>query len=86
MLMSIIGTTSEAPPPAPPPLMPNTGPRLGSRSAAALVTPMRASPCTRPIVVVVLPSPAGVGVIAETSTSLPRRGRRMNAPSETLAL
>ncbi len=86
MLMSIIGSTSEAPPPAPPPFMPNTGPRLGSRSAAALFTPILASPCTRPIEVVVLPSPAGVGVIAETSTSLPRGGLSRKSFSGSFAL
>src|ERR1041385_4365381 len=78
MLMSSTGTTSEAPPPAPPPFMPNVGPRLGSRSATAERTPIFASPCARPTLVVVLPSPAGVGVIADTSTSLPRRGRLRN--------
>ena len=84
--MSSTGTTSDAPPPAPPPFMPNVGPREGSRSATAARTPIFASPCTRPTVVVVLPSPAGVGVIAETSTSLPRRGRSMNSLSGSLAL
>src|SRR5712691_11437296 len=78
MLMSSTGTTSDAPPPAPPPFMPNVGPRLGSRSATALLTPIFASPCASPTLVVVLPSPAGVGVMADTSTSLPLRGRPVN--------
>ena len=84
--MSIIGTTSEAPPPVAAALQPKTGPieRLAKRGRAR--TPMRASPCTRPMDVVVLPSPAGVGVMAETSTSLPRRGRSLNAFSDSLAL
>ena len=45
-----------------PPLMPNTGPREGSRSAITAFLPMRAMASPRPIVVVVLPSPAGVGI------------------------
>ena len=35
---------------------------------------MRFSPSVRPMLVVVLPSPAGVGVMAVTSTSLPVGG------------
>ena len=70
-LISSIGTTWAYPPPAAPPLTPNTGPRLGSRSATVTSLPMRLRPSARPMVVVVLPSPAGVGVIAVTSTSLP---------------
>ena len=71
--MSSDGTTCDAPPPVPPPFIPKTGPSDGSRSATAALTPIFARPCARPIEVVVLPSPAGVGVIAETSTSRPRR-------------
>ena len=65
--------------------MPNVGPRLGSRSATAVRTPIFASPWARPTLVVVLPSPAGVGVMAVTSTSLPRRGRPRNAASASFA-
>ena len=68
-LMSSIGTTCARPPPAAPPFIPNTGPSDGSRSAAAARTPMRFSPSVSPTVVVVLPSPAGVGERAVTSTS-----------------
>ena len=70
-LMSSIGTTWAYPPPAAPPLMPNTGPKLGSRKATITFSPRFASASARPTVVVVLPSPAGVGLIAVTSTSLP---------------
>ena len=61
-------------------------PSNADRSAAAAFTPIFARPCTRPTVVVVLPSPAGVGVMAETSTSLPRRGLPVNAFNEIFAL
>src|SRR5664280_637794 len=55
--------------------------------------PIRLSPWTRPIVVVVLPSPSGVGVMAVTTTYLPRRpaaaasaSRRVIPSRRTLAL
>jgi hypothetical protein len=38
------------------------------------------------MVVVVLPSPAGVGVMADTSTNLPRAGRPWNAENGNFAL
>ncbi len=47
------------------------------------------APCARPTVVVVLPSPSGVGVMAVTSTYLPRgfsRSTRSRPSSVTLAL
>ena len=69
--ISSIGTTCACPPPAAPPFMPNTGPSDGSRSPTKTFLPMRRIPSARPIVVVVLPSPAGVGVMAVTSISLP---------------
>ena len=83
-LMSSIGTTCERPPPVPPPFMPSVGPIDGSRSAMTGRAPMRQSACPRPMVMVVLPSPAGVGVIDETTTSLPSgalaaRGQRAEA-------
>ncbi len=59
------------PPPAAPPFMPNTGPRLGSRRQITAFLPIRLSASPRPTVVVVLPSPAGVGLMAETRISLP---------------
>ena len=70
-LMSSMGMTWAYPPPAAPPLMPNTGPRDGSRSATVTSLPIRRRPSARPIVVVVFPSPAGVGVMAVTRMSLP---------------
>ena len=44
--------------------MPKQGPRLGSRRAATTLWPRLAMACTRPMEVVVFPSPAGVGVMA----------------------
>ncbi len=60
----------------------------GSRSAMTGLAPIRQRAWPRPMVMVVLPSPAGVGVIAETTTSLPsgRPRRAGNADSKTLAL
>ena len=70
-LMFSIGTTWAKPPPAAPPFMPNTGPSEGSRRHTTVRRPMRLSASPRPTVVVVLPSPAGVGEIAVTRISLP---------------
>ena len=50
--------------------MPNTGPSAGSRRQITAFLPMRLSASPRPTVVVVLPSPAGVGLIAVTRISL----------------
>src|SRR6266513_614548 len=50
--------------------MPNVGPIEGWRMATIAGRPMCASAWPRPTVVVVLPSPSGVGVIAETTTYL----------------
>ncbi len=62
----------------------------GCRSTARC--PMRFRPCARPTVVVVLPSPSGVGVIAVTTMYRPRRpaapasrSSRSIASSRTLA-
>ena len=79
--MSSIGMTCAYPPPAAPPLTPNTGPKEGSRSATTTFLPMRFSPSARPMVVVVLPSPAGEGEIAVTKISLPSfpAGRRFGS-------
>ena len=80
-LMRSDGTSIERPPPVPPPLAPNTGPSEGSRSAQAARVPSRRAAWVRPIVHVVLPSPAGVGLMADTSTSFPSRGPASNAAS-----
>src|SRR6266542_3570687 len=87
-LISSIGTTCERPPPVPPPFMPSVGPIDGSRSAMTGRAPTRQSAWPSPMVIVVLPSPAGVGVIAETTTSLPsgRAFRAWSAGSSALAL
>jgi hypothetical protein len=63
-----IGTTWLKPPPAAPPFMPNVGPIAGWRTATVALLPMWEKACPRPTVVVVLPSPSGVGVMAETTT------------------
>ena len=67
-LRSSIGTTCVMPPPAAPPLMPNTGPSDGSRRHAIGDLPMWPSPWVSPTSVVVLPSPAFVGLIPATHT------------------
>ena len=69
--MSSIGTTCALPPPAAPPFMPKFGPSEASRMQIAARLPMRLRPSPRPTVVVVLPSPAGVGFMAVTRISLP---------------
>ena len=51
--------------------MPNTGPKEGSRNAITTFFPSFLRLSAKPMVVVVLPSPAGVGLIAVTSISLP---------------
>ena len=70
-LMSSIGTTCAYPPPAAPPFIPNTGPIDGSRRQITVFFPSRFRASPSPTVVVVLPSPAGVGDIAVTRISLP---------------
>ena len=87
-LMSSIGATCARPPPAAPPFMPKTGPSDGSRSATIERRPILRKPSASPTVVVDLPSPAGVGVIAVTSTSAPsgRFASRATASQRTLAL
>ena len=54
----------------------STGPSDGSRSASIALRPIRLSASASPTEVVVLPSPAGVGLIAVTRISLPWLGRR----------
>ena len=60
-----------SPPPAAEPLMLNVGPPEGWRMAPMTFFPSLPRPSTRPMVVVDLPSPSGVGVMAVTSTYLP---------------
>jgi len=85
-LMSSIGTTCACPPPVAPPLIPMIGPSAGSRSATIVRWPCRVKASARPTVVVDLPSPAGVGDIAETSTSLPVRPVGVIRRTSTFAL
>ena len=68
---SSIGTTWAYPPPAAPPFNPKHGPSDGSRRAITAFFPILSIACPSPTVVVVFPSPAGVGFMAVTSTSLP---------------
>ena len=50
--------------------MPNVGPIEGWRIETVALLPMWRMACPRPTIVVVFPSPSGVGVIAETTTYL----------------
>src|SRR5437899_1416878 len=68
--ISSIGTTWARPPPAAPPFMPKFGPSEASRMQMMAFLPMRFRPSPRPTVVVVLPSPAGVGLMAVTRTGV----------------
>ena len=60
-----------SPPPAAEPLMLKVGPPEGWRMAPETRRPRLASPWMSPMVVVVFPSPSGVGVMAVTSTYFP---------------
>ena len=86
-LMDSIGVTWARPPPVPPPLMPKTGPRDGSRRHRTARSPIVPSASTSEIDVVVLPSPALVGVTAVTQTRRPsaRSRRRSRAVSSIFA-
>ena len=83
-----MGTTWAYPPPLPPPLIPKTGPIEGSRRQSITSFPIRPMPCAREIEVVVLPSPAFVGVMAVVMTSLPsgRSASRSRMEREIFAL
>ena len=85
-LMSSAGSICERSPPVPPPLMPMTGPTDGSRKATVACAPRRRSAWVRPIEVVVLPSPAVVGVIPVTSTRRPTGASRSRARAALLSL
>src|SRR6056300_101986 len=69
--ISSIGTICAYPPPAAPPFIPKFGPKDASRIQIIAFLPMRFKPSPRPTVVVVLPSPAGVGLMAVTKINLP---------------
>ncbi len=69
--MSSIGKTCANPPPAAPPLIPITGPNEGSRNAIIVFFPILERASAKPMVMVDLPSPAGVGLIAVTKINLP---------------
>ncbi|MNV68260.1 hypothetical protein D3C71_1610980 [compost metagenome] len=77
-LISSAGTICALPLPVAPPFIPRQGPREGSRRAATVFTPALFIAWASPIVVSVLPSPAGVGLTAVTSTSFPL-GRSFNS-------
>ena len=70
-LISSLGSIEAKPPPVAPPLRPKTGPKEGSRRASITFSPILAKPSVKAMDMVVLPSPALVGVIALTKTSLP---------------
>jgi hypothetical protein len=67
--------------------MPNTGPIEGSRRQSTTSLPIFPRPCVSEIDVVVLPSPAFVGVIAVVMISLPsgRSASRSRITCSTLA-
>ena len=68
---SSIGTTCAYPPPAAPPLIPKHGPSDGSRSAITAFLPSFPNASPSPTVIVVFPSPAGVGLMAVTRINFP---------------
>jgi len=71
-----------------PALIPKHGPKDGSRRHTSERLPIRFKPSVKPTEVVVLPSPAGVGVIAVTRISLPsgRSDKDSKNSRETFAL
>ena len=68
--------------------MPKHGPKDGSRRQTAACSPRRLRASAKPTLVVVLPSPAAVGEMPVTSTSLPgfRPSSPFSADAESLAL
>ena len=68
---SVMGISSEMPPPAAVPLMFMVGPPEGWRMQPPTFMPRLPRPSIRPMEVVDLPSPRGVGVMAVTSMYLP---------------
>ena len=73
-----MGSTWDQPPPAAPPLTPKHGPREGSRRQIMAFFPIFANAWVSPMVLVVFPSPAAVGVVAVTRIRRPSgRSRRV---------
>ena len=68
---SVSGMAWAFPPPAALPLMFMVGPPEGCRMHPPTFFPLFPSPSIRPMEVVVLPSPRGVGVMAVTSMYFP---------------
>ena len=68
--------------------MPKQGPSDGSRRHTVALAPILLSASFKPMLVVVLPSPAGVGDTAVTRTSLPDLAAEspVRWSSDTLAL
>ena len=66
--------------------MPNTGPSEGSRRASMAFLPICRMPSASATDTVVFPSPAGVGLMAVTSTSRARAFRSSSAAGSTLAI
>ena len=77
-----------SPAPVPPPFAPSVGPTEGSRRQTSELSPMWPSPSVSETAVVVLPSPAFVGVTAVTAISFPlgRVARRSRTPRLDLRL
>jgi len=86
--MSSMGSTWDHPPPAAPPLTPKQGPSEGSLRHIMAFFPIFTRAWVRPMVLVVLPSPAAVGVVAVTRISRPsgRSFRVFKKRRSTLAL
>ena len=76
-----MGNTWEYPPPAAPPFIPNTGPREGCLIVTTADLFRFDNAWANPMLMVVFPSPAGVGVIALTrclAVGLARHNIRVN--------
>ena len=67
-------------------MTPKTGPSDGSRMATTTFLPSRRSAWLTPTVTVLLPSPAGVGLIPVTSTSRPLGLARATTSAPIFAL
>src|SRR5437016_5644833 len=84
---SSMGTTWARPPPDAPPLMPKVGPSDGCRMVAIARHPIRLSAIASPTVVVVLPSPSGVGELDKRHEDRARADRvgELGPPRELAA-